>query len=71
MINILIIIACVIYYFLGFATVYFLSIRGKLEGSAWILVWGFGPFIWPVLLTYYTYKEINRDLDRYEDFGCY
>lgn len=71
MINILIIIACVIYYFLGFATVYFLSIRGKLEGSAWILVWGFDPFIWPALLTYYIYKEINRDLDKYEDIDCY
>ena len=71
MINILIIIACVIYYFLGFATVYFLSIRGKLEGYTWILVWGFGPFIWPILLTYYIHKEINRDLDKYEDLDCY
>lgn len=71
MIDILIIIACVIYYFLGFGTVYFLSIRSELGGPAWILIWVFGPFIWPALLTYYIYKEINKDLDRYEDFGNY
>ena len=70
MIDILIIIACVIYYFIGFGTVYFLSTRSELEGPAWILMWGFGPFLWPYLLVMYIYKELNKDLDRYEDFDC-
>lgn len=70
MIDILIVIACVIYYFLGFGTVYFLSTRSKLEGPVWILMWGFGPFLWPCLIVMYIYKELNKDLDRYEDFDC-
>ena len=70
MIDILIIIACVIYYFFGFGTVYFLSTRSNVSGPAWILMWGFGPFLWPCLLVMYIYKELNKDLDRYEDFNC-
>ena len=60
MITVLIVIACVIYYFLGFGTIYFLSTRSEHEGPAWILIWGFGPFLWPALLTYYIYKEIKE-----------
>lgn len=60
MITILTVIACVIYYFLGFSIVYFISTRSEITGSVWILIWGFGPFIWPALLTYYIYKEIKE-----------
>ena len=66
---IVLIIAAIIYYFIGFGVVYFLSTKSELEGPVWILMWGFGPFLWPCLLVMYIYKELNKDLDRYEDFN--
>ena len=56
---------CLIYWLIGFLIIYLMADKFEsTENSAWVIIYAFGPFFWPILIGVYIftylYNKINK-----------
>ena len=47
---------CLVYWIIGFFVIYYMAEKSSSdENPAWVIIYAFGPFIWPVILCKYLF----------------